>query len=152
MHTTPPPPCVAINPTSLVSSPRITSGVPDASRADRPGTSNTCACSNLTSTSAAAMAAGLAGQGRYGASIQPWRLPTMPHSSTCRSPSRSHGPTVSSSVAANPPAATRVMPLAEAAWSITCPAASKRYARRLLVPQSTAIMLAFPSCDAVRFV
>ena len=74
-----PAPLAANAPRICVSSPRITSGAPRASSALTPGMIRTPpSAGEGASIVAAAISAAPAGQGAYGASIQPWRAPTMP--------------------------------------------------------------------------
>src|SRR5437762_26523 len=133
-------PCRAVGSSSVpkicVSSPRITSGTPAASRHRRPGTIDRRVPG--TAVNAAAIAPKSAGQSRYGASIHPWRLPIMPQAIIGTS---SPAPSSRSARSApgNPPAATFCTPRGALFSSSTRPRVSSRYARAELVPQSIAI-------------
>src|SRR6202453_4072642 len=124
---------------AAVSSQRISSGKPAASGPVTPGTSHTSAPENGTCTTALARSDMPAEQGRYSASTQPCRLPIIPHSRTFFSPSASHGPISARKNSSKFPLPTRRIPCGEERLAKTAPSALSRNARKLLVPQSTAI-------------
>src|ERR1700722_4777380 len=138
-QTKPPSAQASSMPMAAVSSPRISSGTPAASGPMTPGTRRTLAPEKGTGTTASASSSIPTGQGRYSASTQPWRLPIMPHNRICFSPAASHTPTSARRASSKSPSVTRRMPCGEEHLAKTCPSALTLNARKLLVPQSTAI-------------
>src|ERR1700723_701108 len=63
----------------------------------------------------------------------------MPHNRICFSPAASHTPTSARRASSKSPSVTRRMPCGEEHLAKTCPSALTLNARKLLVPQSTAI-------------
>src|SRR5882757_1492673 len=138
-QTRPAPAHASSMPMAAVSSPRISSGTPAASGPMTPGTRRTLAPENGTWTTASASSSMPTGQGRYSASTQPCRLPIMPQRRMCVSPAASQTPTSALKASSKFPSPTRRMPCGEEALANTDPSALTLNARKLLVPQSTAI-------------